>query len=128
MRTIEQEALRKFFESEGAKPAVASDAATACRDYLADLDRRGIMSASDAEVGAQGERLHVTIGETCPYRKTCGWIHDEGGAVHCFRAVAMSEMLRIALRRSHAWTLDAFGLPCEITLRPLHLEADDDGH
>lgn len=126
MRTIEQEALGKFIESEARDLQMAPDAETACRAYMKDLDRRGIMDSGDLVCQSQGDQLRVQIGAGCPYRRTCDWIHEEGAPVHCFRAVALSEMLRITLKQVNGWTLDAFGVPCTITLKPLP-EVDDDG-
>ncbi len=128
MRTIEQHTLTKFFAMEGVETLRSRDALSACKEYSEGLDARGIMDAHDTSFRADGNRVLATIGPLCPYRDTCTWIYGEGGRVHCFRGVAFAEMLRLTLKRDFQSSLDAFGVPCEVTIRPQLPEARSHGN
>jgi len=41
---------------------------------------------------------------------------DEDLPVHCIRALALTEMLRIQLGADYRWKLESFGQPCRISM------------
>src|SRR6266540_1803908 len=91
LRTIEEEGLRKFLTTNMPRFQAPDDPAEACRQYM-------------------------QIGDKCVYRRVCTMRHDEGLPVHCIRAFALAEMLRIRLDADFDWKLERFGRPCRITL------------
>ena len=126
LRTAEHEMLKKLFVTQKLDLSVSQDPATVCERYTKELDREGIMDNRDTVFRRDGNRVAVEIGTQCPYRQTCTWIQEEGLRIHCFRAVALTEVLRLVLDRDFEGKLDSFGIPCKITLSPTRLDVHRD--
>src|SRR6266571_4047820 len=73
------------------------DPADACRQYMQAGDEGGLFDSSDSVFRGDGDSVHAEIGDKCVYRRVCKMRHDEGLQVHCIRAFALAEMLRIRL-------------------------------
>jgi len=128
MRKVQEVGIRRFLEVEGLRFEGLKDPLAVCRRYTEQLDDLGVMDASDVGYAAEGDALRLTIGATCPYRETCDGIHARGEPVHCYRATAFAEMLRIVLDRDYDPAPVVFGLPCRVQLLPMRLEAFRHGH
>ena len=127
LRVVQNAMFRKFLATSqlGLRPGVSP--IEACRTYTGFLTREGIVEAGDASFGQRDERIVGEIGESCPYRQTCTWVHEEGMPVYCFRAAALAEMLRITTKQVFEPRLEAFAIPCRIALAPTHMEVSVDG-
>ena len=122
LRRTEEEAVSRFIETERMHLGRARDPEQAIRSYLRVLDERGIMDERDVSLHRDGDRVGLEIGPLCPYRTVCGWINAEKPLQRCFRAIAFAEFLRGCTGRHYEGTLDAFGLPCQVTLAPSRIE------
>ncbi len=127
LRSVQEDSIRKLLENENLSFGGARDPVEVLRIYNEHLDGMGIIDAKDVRTRGDGDGLEVTVGASCPYRSVCDWIHDDGATPPCFRAVALSEVLRLASRRQYDGRLMRFDLPCHITLKPIRMEAPDDG-
>lgn len=116
LRTMEEEALRKFLLANVPGFTGSASAIEACRGYSAELDANGLMDTSDTTFRGDDGSIRAEIGEKCAYRRVCTMRHDGGLPVHCIRALALAEMLRIRLDTDYEWKLESFGLPCRIRL------------
>lgn len=127
MRVAEEAALKRFFlmERRGFRPT--TDPRATIIAYTQRLGAEGILDETDLTARTDGDKVHVEIGAKCPYRKTCTRRRDEEASVYCFRARALSEMLRITQAKHYDWRLESFGVPCQITLAPSHLEVIEHG-
>ncbi len=115
LRTVEQEGLRKFMLTNMPRFQAANNAVEACRGYTKEVDAEGLFDGSDTVFRGDNNEVHVEIGDACAYRRICTMRHDEGRPVHCIRAVALAEMLRIRLEANYDWKL-TFGRPCRIRM------------
>src|SRR6266498_705358 len=97
LRTIEEEGLRKFLTTNMPQFQAPDDPAEACRQYMQAGDEGGLFDGSDSMFRGDGDSVHAEIGDKCIYRRVCTMRHDEGLPVHCIRAFALAEMLRIGL-------------------------------
>lgn len=127
LRAVQEDSIRKLLENERLSFDGERDPAKVLAIYNRHLDGMGIMHAGDVDLVPHGEGLQVSVGASCMYRGVCTWIHDEGTPPPCLRVVALTEVLRIATRRIYEGRLVRFGLPCEITLKPVQTEASADG-
>ena len=116
MRTVEEEGLRKFLLTYMPQLETPDDPVEACRVYTKALDDSGLFDGSDTVFRGDGESVHAEIGDKCVYRRVCTMRHDEGLPVHCIRAYALAEILRIRLDADFDWKLVRFGRPCRIAL------------
>lgn len=127
LRAVQEDSIRKFLENERVSFGKPCDPLELVRSYDRHLDAMGILEASDIDYRTEGEALEMTVGATCPYRSACNWLNDDGATPPCFRAVALSEVLRIAGRRRYEGKLRTFSVPCRLTFSPIGMEATDDG-
>jgi len=118
MRTVEEQGLRKFLLINIPQLHTPDDPVEACRVYTASADESGLFDGSDTRFRKDGDSVRGEIGDRCVYRRVCTMRHDEGLPVHCIRAFALAEMLRIRLETDFDWKLERFGPPCRITLSP----------
>ena len=116
LRTVEEEGLRKFMLINMPEFQASTNATEACRGYTKEVDEEGLFDGSDTVIRGDEDQVHAEIGDRCVYRKVCTMRHDEGLPVHCIRAFALAEMLRIRLEEDFNWRLEAFGRPCRINL------------
>lgn len=116
LRTVEEQGLRKFMLFTMPRFQASEDAMEACRAYTKELDAEGLFDGSDTTFREEDHQIHVEIGDHCAYRPVCTMRHDEGRPVHCIRAVALVEMLRIRLEADFDWRLQTFGRPCWIRI------------
>ena len=116
LRTVEEEGLRKFLTTNMPQFQAPDDPAEACQQYTQAADESGLFDGSDSVFRADGDSVRAEIGDKCVYRRVCTMRHDEGLPVHCIRAFALAEMLRIRLDADFDWKLERFGRPCRITL------------
>ncbi len=116
VRSVEEEGLRKFMLIHMPKFQASSNATEACRAYTKEVDAEGLFDGSDTVFRGDDHEVQVEIGDRCAYRRVCTMRHDEGLRVHCIRAYALAEMLRIRLESDFDWKLEAFGRPCRIKL------------
>lgn len=128
LRSVQEESIRKLLDTEELSFGKSRDPLHILRAYDQHLDRLGILDGNDAEYRGEGDGVHLAMGPSCPYRTACNWIHAEGTPLHCFRTDALGEVLRILTHRTYDGVLDDFGVPCQITFKPLHLEVDSDGN
>lgn len=127
LRAVQEETIRKLVKAEHLSFPWDEDPIEVLRVYNRHLDDRGILDADDVAYHEKSGRLTVTIGESCPYRGTCNWLHAEGEPVVCFRAIAMGEILRLAAQRGFEGELTKFGVPCHLTFRHVTLEDTQHG-
>lgn len=116
LRTVEEEGLRKFLLANTPTFQGSDNITQACDEYTKAADGAGLLDGSDTVFRGDSDTVHAEIGDHCPYRRVCTLRHDEGRPVHCIRAFALSEMLRIRLEADFDWKLTRFGRPCRITL------------
>lgn len=116
IRTVEEEGLRKFLLINMPQLQTPDEPADACRSYTQAVDESGLFDGSDSVFRGDAKAVHAEIGDKCIYRRVCTMRHDEGLPVHCIRAYALAEMLRIRLEADFDWKLDRFGRPCRVTL------------
>ena len=116
LRTVEEEGLRKFLLIDFPKFQASENPKEACEAYTKSIDEGGLFATTDTAFTATEGTVHAEIGDLCPYRRVCTMRHDERHPVHCIRAFALAEMLRIRLDADFDWKLDRFGRPCRITL------------
>ena len=116
LRTVEEEALRKFMLINMPHFQASKDAVEACRAYTKEVDSEGLFDGSDTVFRGNNDEVHVEIGDACVYRRVCTMRHDEGRPVHCIRSVALAEMLRIRLDANYDGRLQDFGRPCHIRM------------
>lgn len=117
MRTVEETALRRYLLVNMPTFKATDHATEACIAYTKAADEGGFFDASDSTFRGDADTVHAEIGDRCPYRKVCTSRHDEGLPVHCIRAFALAEALRIRLEADFDWKLSRFGRPCKVTLR-----------
>lgn len=127
LREVQEETIRKLVEDEDLSFPEGGDPLEVLQVYNRRLDERGILDADDIAYHGKGPHLTLTIGASCPYRGACNWLHEEHVPLPCFRANAMSELLRLAGRQSYDGTLTRFGVPCHLTLKRAALEASGHG-
>ena len=127
LRSVQEDSIRKLLQNEHLAFGDARDPCEILQRYDRHLDSMGIIDHDDVRYAADGAGLRVTVGASCPYRSFCNWIHDEGATPPCFRAVALSEVLRIVGKRHYDGRLTRFDVPCRLTLKPMEMEAVDDG-
>ena len=127
LRAVQEETIQKLLERNRLAFPTDGDPIELLRAYTGRLDERGILDADDVAFHRTGEHLSATIGDSCPYRSTCNWLHEDGEPLPCFRAIAMGEVLRLATGRANELRLTRFGVPCHVTFKPLSWEASDDG-
>ncbi len=89
LRAAQEVSIRKFLETERTAFRGPADPLDVLRAYNARLDARGVLDARDIQYRRTREGLELSVGKTCPYRTTCTWIHEDGGVIPCFRAIAM---------------------------------------
>lgn len=116
MRTVEETGLRKFLLQSMPTFQASDNATEACEAYTKAGDASGFFESRDATFRGDADSVQGEIGDLCPYRGVCTLRHDEGLPVHCIRAFALSEMLRIRLEADFDWKLTRFGRPCRIKL------------
>ena len=116
MRSVEEEGLRKFLLINMPTFHASTDVTDTCRAYTKAVDQAGLYDGSDTSFRGDDQTVQAEIGERCVYRRVCAMRHDEGLPVHCIRAFALAEMLRIRLEADFDWKLTSFGVPCRITL------------
>ncbi len=116
LRTVEEEGLRKYLLINFPRFQPSSNATEACQQYTRAIDEEGLFTTSDSVFRGDADTVHAEIGDMCPYRRVCTMRHDERLPVHCIRAFALAEMLRIRLEADFDWKLERFGRPCRITL------------
>lgn len=116
LRTMEEENLRKFMLANLPGFHAGEKALDACRAYTAELDASGLMDAMDTTFRGDDGTIRGEVGESCVYRRVCTMRHDESLPVHCIRALALAEMLRIRLDADYPPKLDEFGVPCRFRL------------
>ncbi len=124
LRKVEEAAVSRFIDRVRAEIKDARTAEEAVHRYLHALDRDGIMDRRDVTLRADEDRLHLRIGALCPYRTVCEWANAEQPLRRCFRVISLSEAIHCCTGHRYDGTLDRFGLPCEVTLFPSHIEAD----
>lgn len=127
LRSVQEDSIRKLLQNEHLEFGGARDPIEILRIYDRHLDSMGILDRADVGYATDGAGLRVTVGGSCPYRSICNWIHEEGSAPPCFRAVALSEVLRIIAKRQYDGRLARFAVPCHILFQPVSLEAASDG-
>ena len=127
LRVVQNAMFRKFFADSRFELRKGASPIEACRTYTNLLTRDGFVEEGDASFGQRDERIVGEIGESCPYRQTCTWVHEEGMPVYCFRAAALAEMLRITTKQDFEPRLESFAIPCRIALAPSHMEVSVDG-
>ncbi len=118
LRTVEEQGLRKFMLINMPQFQASNNATEACRAYTKEVDGEGLFDASDTVFRGDDNEIQIEIGDRCVYRRVCTMRHDEGRSVHCIRAIALEEMLRIRLDEDFDWKLQAFGRPCHIRMAP----------
>ncbi len=127
LRAVQEETIQKFLDTQDLEISEDMDTVEILRRYNRRLDDRGILDADDVAYHRKDGTLQVTVGATCPYRTTCDWLHEDGIALPCFRAIAMGELLRLVTRHPHDTKLSRFGVPCHITFTRGALEEVHDG-
>lgn len=127
LRAAQEHSIRKLFEGERGSFEGLTDPLEILRTYNARLDAWGVLDAGDIEYASDGPGLRVSVGDRCPYRSTCNWIHEEGETVPCFRAIAMAEVLRIVGHRTCESSLVRFDVPCQLRFKHLTVEVSADG-
>lgn len=127
LRALQEEMFQKLLETRALEVSKEMDPVDILRRYNRQLDDRGILDADDVAYHRKGSQLNVTVGETCPYRVTCDWLHSDGIPLPCFRAIAMGELLRIVTQHAYPGRLSRFGVPCQLTFTRGALEEVDDG-
>jgi hypothetical protein len=127
LRATQEASIRKFLKEERLVFGDAKEPSQILRQYNERLDQRGVLNADDIQYREASDGLRLSVRTTCPYRSACNWIHDDGGTVACFRAIAMSEVLRLATRRSYEGILHSFGAPCQLSFKDDRLGAARDG-
>lgn len=120
LRTVVEEGLRKFMLVNLPNFHASDHATEACDSFTKAADAAGLYDGTDTVFRGDADAVHVEIGDRCPYRRVCTARHDEGRQVHCLRAFALAEMLRIRLEADFNWKLDRFGRPCKFTLSRSH--------
>lgn len=116
IRTVEEKGLRKFLIENMPAFQPSDNAHEACVAYSRAAEARGLFEP-DSTFRGDADLVQGEIGDACPYRRVCTIRHDEGLPVHCLRAFALAEMLRIRLDADFDWKLTRFGRPCKITLK-----------
>ncbi|MEK6986587.1 MAG: hypothetical protein AABX97_00650 [Candidatus Thermoplasmatota archaeon] len=116
LRTVEEKGLRKFMLTDMPRFEASNNATEACRAYTKEVDAEGLFDGSDTVFRGDDDEIQVEIGDRCAYRRICTMRHDEGRPVHCIRAIALAEMLRIRLDANFDWKLQSFGRPCHIRM------------
>ncbi len=116
MRAVVEEGLRKFMLLNLPTFQASDNATKACDAFTDAADSAGFFDGSDTVFRGDANTVHAEIGDRCPYRRVCTVRHDEGSQVHCIRAFALAEMLRIRLEADFDWKLDRFGRPCNLML------------
>jgi hypothetical protein len=116
MRAVEEAGLRKFLLANMPKFQSTDNATETCAAYTRAADEEGLYNSADSTFRGDDNTIRAEIGDQGPYRRVCTMRHDEGLTVHCVRAFALAEMLRIRLDADFDWKLDRFGRPCRITL------------
>ncbi|OGS48468.1 MAG: hypothetical protein A3K68_07980 [Euryarchaeota archaeon RBG_16_68_13] len=127
LREVEEEALRKFFAGEGCDFHPPQDLREAILGYTRFVSKLGIVEETDLVARNDAGAVSVEVGVECPYRRTCEMRHEADERVHCFRAVAFTEMLRQRLHTAVHWKLERFAVPCHIRITPSPLKAGTDG-
>jgi hypothetical protein len=127
LRSVQEDSIRKLLENEQLAFGTAQEPIEILRIYDGHLDSMGILDRADVRYEPDGVDLRVTVGASCPYRSICNWIHEEGTTPPCFRAVALSEVLRIVGKHHYSGRLERFDVPCQLTFKPNAMEATDNG-
>ena len=120
LRSVEEEGLRKFLLIEMPKFKASANAKEACEVYTKSIDEGGLFATTETTFTGDEDTVQAEIGDLCPYRRVCTMRHDERHPVHCIRAFALAEMLRIRLDADFDWKLDRFGRPRRVTLSRTH--------
>lgn len=116
LREVEEEGLRKFMLVNMPKFMGSDSAVDTCRSYTKEVDVGGLFDGSDTSFRGDDETIQAEIGARCTYRRVCTLRHDEGLPVHCIRAYALAEMLRIRLDADYDWMLEGFDVPCRVRM------------
>lgn len=116
LREVEEEGLRNLMLLNMPKFRASDNATEACAAYTKEVDEEGMFDASDTVFRGEGHSVHAEIGDRCAYRRVCTMRHDQGLPVHCIRAYALAQMLRIRLDAEFEWKLERFARPCRITI------------
>ena len=127
LRVAQSAMFQRFFAASELRLPKEASVLEVCRAYTKSLIRNGIIEKGDVSFAQRDERIVGEIEESCPYRQTCTWVHGEGLPVYCFRATALTELLRITTKQEFDSRLESFGVPCRIALVPSHLEGSSDG-
>ncbi len=122
LRKIEEEAVSKFLNHEHIELGHVRDPEEVIRRYMHALGERGMMDERAVATRPAGAQVHVEIGRACPYRSVCEWANAEHLLERCFRAMAFTEILQRCTGRRYEGTLDAFGVPCKVTMSRSQLE------
>src|SRR5438445_5216003 len=120
LRTVEEEGLRKFLLINFPKFQASENPKEACEAYTKSIDEGGLFATTDTTFTGDEDTVQAEIGDLCPYRRGCTMRHDERHPVHCLRAFALGEMLRIRLDAGFDWKLDGFGRPLSGPLSRTH--------
>ena len=116
LRTVEEEGLRKFLLINFPKFQASENPKVACEAYTKSIDEGGLFATTDTTFSGDEDTVHAEIGDLCPYRRVSTMRHDERHPVHCIRAFALAEMLRLRIDADFDRKLDRFGRPCRTTL------------
>jgi hypothetical protein len=128
LRSVQEETIRKFLAVEHLSFTPDMDPVQLLRRYNEHLDARGILDADDIAYHRKGNGLTTTVGESCPNRTTCNWLHDDGVPPPCFRGIAMGELLRLVTGHTFDGKLSRFGVPCHLTFKRLRIQEAIDGN
>ncbi len=127
LRALQEETIEKLVETQPLAVTKEMEPIEILRRYNRHLDDRGILDADDVACHKKGAALTATIGDSCPYRTTCNWLHQDGIPLPCFRAIAMGELLRLVTHHTFDAMLTRFGVPCHLTFMHIPIEEASDG-
>ena len=116
LRTVEEAGLLRFMLVNMPEFRASADPVEACRAYTEAVDRAGLFDGSDTAFRGDNGSVEAEVGDRCVYRRVCAMRSDEDLPVHCIRALALTEMLRIQLDADYRWKLESFGRPCRFSM------------
>src|SRR3989475_11091875 len=72
LRSVEEEALRKFLLIEMPKFKASANAKEACEAYTKTIDEGGLFATTDTRFTGDEDTVQAESGDICPYRRAWG--------------------------------------------------------
>jgi hypothetical protein len=122
-RLAMSEAFVQFRRDMGIELASRGTPKEACEAYLDELRRIDFLDPVHIRIEAEGEELHVHVGDGCPYRAACYRVKDAGIPIQCVRALTFTHVIEACCAEEYDYELKTFGEECDLRLAPrFHLQ------